>query len=162
VAVEAFLASVVEVAIGVAGFAGIIATVRQGRIARWPHEPRILIEMLLTASASAIVFALLPTVFTEADISEPDTWRVGSLCILVWQLFFAVFRTRQFKASGVRTRAPLWLLAWVSLIVICQAVNIFLCVSWLYLIGVFGILGNGFMFFVHLLFMDWDDENTPT
>jgi len=158
--VEAFLSSVVEVAIGVAGFAGIIATVRQGRIARWPHLPRILMKMLLTASAFATVFALLPTVLAEADVSGPDTWRVGSLCILIWQLFFAAFRTRQFQTAGVRTRPPLWLISWVSLIVISQSANIFLSVSWLYLLGVFGILGNGFIFFVYLLFLDWEDENT--
>jgi len=159
VSAEAFLSSVIEVAVGIAGFAGIIATVRQGRIARWPHEPRILLEMLLTASAFAIVFALLPAVLAEANVPESITWRTGSVLILVWQLVFAAFRTRQFRAIGVRTRPPLWLVSWVCSIVVLQAANVVLGVSWLYLLGVFGILGNGFLFFIRLLFSDWDDEN---
>jgi len=55
---EALLSSLVEVAAGIAGIAGIVATVCPGRTARWPHEPRIPLEILLTASAFAIVFAL--------------------------------------------------------------------------------------------------------
>ena len=159
VSAEAFLSSIVEAAIGIAGFAGIIAAVRQGRISGWPREPRLLLEMLLAASALAIMFALLPAVLAEADVSLPITWRIGSTLMLICQLVLAVLRTRQFRAAGLRTRPPLWLVAWISSLLVLQAANIVLGVSWPYLLGVFGMLGNGFFFFLRLLFSDWDNED---
>jgi len=159
VSAEDFLSSIVEAGVGLAGFAGIIAALRQGRITRWPREPRLLLEMLLAASALAIVFALFPAVLAEADVSGASTWRIGSVLLLVCQLALVVLRTRQFQAAGVRTRPPLWLVAWVSSILVLQAVNIVLGVSWPYLLGVFGFLGNGFFFFLRLLFSDWDNES---
>jgi len=159
VSAEAFLSSIVEVAVGLAGFAGIIAAVRQGRITRWPREPRLLLEMLLVASSLAIVFALLPSVLAEAAVPGPSIWRIGSALLLTCQVALGVLRARQFRTAGLSAQPPFWLLAWISSLLALQAINILLCVSWPYLLGVFGILGNGFFFFLRLLFSDWDNAD---
>ena len=156
---ESVLSSIVEVAIGIAGFAGIIAAVRQGRITRWSPEPRLLLEMLLTASALAIVFALLPGIVMEAGFSRDATWRTGSSLILVSQLGLGVFRTRQFRLAGFDARPPIHMMVWYTPIVLLQAANVALGTSWLYLLGVIGVVGNGFFFFLRLLFSDWDEPD---
>jgi hypothetical protein len=154
VSAEAFLTSIVEVAIGLAGFAGIIAAVRQGRVSRWPLASRLLLEMLLVGSASAIGFALLPFVLAEAQIPEPRIWWIGSVAILIWQSSLAVFRTVQFRRGGeVRRMSPV-VLIWLVGIISTQVLNLFLSTAWPYLIGVLGFLGNAFFFFWMLLFDD--------
>jgi len=142
-----------------AGFAGIVAAIRHRDIASWAHEERILLRMLLIASAMAISFALLPAVLTEARLPEPTVWRVGSLSLMVWQAAIAVHRSRQFRAGGTASPIPRLLFAWITAILLLQALNIFLGVSWPYLLGVFGILVNAFSFFLILLLGRTDERN---
>ncbi len=149
---ESFLSSVVEVAIGIGGFAGIIAAIRQGRLADWPADQRILLQMLLVASAAAISFALLPSILAEAQLDEPTIWRIGSALLLAWQVGIAVHRTRQFRSFGVTPWFPRLLGVWVAGIIAFQVANLGLAMSWPYLVGVFGLLVNGFSFFLLLLF----------
>lgn len=134
-----------------AGFAGIVAAIRHRDLGRWAHEDRILLRMLLTASGMAVLFALLPAVLFEAHLPEPAIWRAASASLMVWQTAIAVHRVRQFRAVGTQAPLPRLLYAWVSGIVVLQALNVFLGVSWPYLLGVFGVLANAFSFFLVLL-----------
>lgn len=134
-----------------AGFAGIVAAIRHHEIASWPQEERILLRMLLVASAMAVSFALLPALLTEARLPEATRWRVLSACLLVWQSGIAWHRARQFRAGGTPSPVPRLLYVWVAGILLLQGLNIALGVSWPYLLGVFGILVNAFSFFMLLL-----------
>ena len=80
---ESLLSSIVEAAVGMSG---IIAALRQGRVTHWPREACILLEVLLIASASAVGFALLPSVLAESGLPQPLIWRLGSLALLAWQV----------------------------------------------------------------------------
>jgi len=151
VSAEAFLSSAVEAAIGMAGFAGIVAAIRHRNIGRWAHEDRILLRMLLTASGMAIVFALLPAVLVEAQLPERAVWRAASASLMVWQTAIAVHRSRQFRTAGTAAPLPRLLYAWVAGVVVLQALNVHLGASWPYLLGVFGVLANAFSFFLILL-----------
>ena len=57
---EVFFSSIVDVAVGIAGFAGIIAAVQHRGLSSWPGRQLILLQVLFFASAMAVVFALLP------------------------------------------------------------------------------------------------------
>ena len=67
---ESFLSSTVEVAIGIIGFAGLVAAIQQRRLSEWSDLHRSRLEVLFTASAGALVFSLLPAVFGELGIER--------------------------------------------------------------------------------------------
>jgi hypothetical protein len=151
VSAESFLSSAVEVAVGIAGFAGIVAAIRHRDISSWAHGERILLRMLLLASGMAVSFALLPAVLVEAGLPEATIWRVGSGALLVWQVAIAVHRGRQFRATGTAPPFSRGLYAWIGPILLLQASNVYLGASWPYLLGVFSLLVNAFIFFLVLM-----------
>jgi len=141
---------VVEVAIGMAGFAGIVAAIRHRDIASWAGEDRILLRMLLVASGMSISFAMLPAILDDAGFTESSVWRIGSVSLLVWQIGIAVHRSRQFRALGANP-LPRLIFLWVAGILVLQALNIVLGTAWPYLLGIYGLLVNAFAFFMILL-----------
>jgi uncharacterized membrane protein HdeD (DUF308 family) len=64
VSAESSLSSTIEIAVGVGvgvgvgGFAAIIAAIRQRNVDHWPPDQRLMLEMLLTALAVAVLFSL--------------------------------------------------------------------------------------------------------
>ena len=151
---ESFLSSTVEIAIGLAGFAGIIAALRQRKITTWEPSHRILLQVLLAASGAAIFFSLLPALLREAGLAAEIIWVYGSGLLIVWLVGITIYRRKQSSKSGVRNLffANI-MVAWVLSNITLQIVNIFiLAVSWPYLFGVFGLLVNGSIVFTILLF----------
>lgn len=154
---DSFLSSVVEVAIGMAGFAGIVAAIRQRALTRWPPEQRLLLEMLVVASAAAITFAFLPIVLAEAGLAPSRIWRIGSASLIAWYVGIAVFRIRQVGRTSVAVPLGRSFAAWVVFLTVLQALNLGLGLSWPYLVGIFGLLANGFIFFLRLLLRDVEE-----
>ena len=150
--VEAILSSMIEVAVGVAGFAGIIAAVRQRNLEHWPDDQLILLRILVTASAATILFSLAPGLFAQAGLGSPAVWRACSGALLVWQLVIGLRRVRQVRDSGTKMRAPPMIFVWIVGAALLQAANLRLALSWPYLLGVLSLLANGFAAFVGLLF----------
>jgi len=134
---ESFLSSAVEAAVGMAGFAGIVAAIRHRDIATWSHADRLLLRMLLVAAAMAITFALLPAVLAEAGLPAPTIWRTGSLSLMLWQIAIAARRSLQFRARRLALPFSRLLYAWVAGIISAQTLNLFLGASWPYLLGIF-------------------------
>jgi Ca2+/H+ antiporter len=162
VSAESFLSSVVEVAIGMAGFAGIVAAIRQRDITRWPQQQRLLLQMLFAASAAAIAFALLPALLAEAELSRPTVWRFGSGALVIWFVSIGAFRFDQARRNAVPFPFRGGFAAWTGFLVLLQTLNLALSVSWPYLIGAFGLLVNGFIFFLRLLLGDLDGQREET
>jgi hypothetical protein len=152
---------VVEIAVGIGGFAGIIAAIRQRNVEDWPLDQRVLLQMLLVASAVAASFALLPAVLADAGFSPPTMWRIASSLLLTWILGIAAYRVRQFRQLEVGRDFPRLLAVLVGVGAILQCLNLALATSWPYLVGVFGVLVNGFSFFLLLLFGRQQDPDTP-
>ena len=83
-----FLSAVVDIALAVAGFAGIVAAVRQRQLAHWQTEQLLQLQILFTASAAAIVLALLPSFLAELGFNLglepyilPGGFVVGALTV---------------------------------------------------------------------------------
>lgn len=151
---ESVLSSAIEVAIGIAGFAGIVAAIRQRDPSLWGPVHRLQLQMLLGASAAAILFGFLPGVLRESSLEPPVLWRVGSGLQSVWIAGIALFRTRQarsYSVSAVSDVAGWPTSLWMSSIGALQLLNLVLGEAWPYLVGVIGILVNGFVFFLRLL-----------
>jgi len=142
-----------------AGFAGIIAAIRQRDIRRWPPVQRLLLQMLFAASAAAIAFALLPTLLAEAQVPRSTLWRIGSGSLVIWYVTIGAFRFNQARRNAVSFPFPGPFVAWVGLLILLQALNLALAVSWPYLVGLLGILVNGFIFFLRLLLGDVEERD---
>ena len=158
---ESFLSSVVEIAVGLGGFAGIIAAIRQRSVEDWPLDQRVLLQMLLVASAVAATLALLPAVLSDAGFSSPTMWRIASSLLLSWILGIGAYRVRQFRQIEVAPQFPRLLGMLVGVVVILQCLNLALATSWPYLVGVFVVLVNGFSYFLLLLFGRQEDPDAP-
>jgi hypothetical protein len=99
---EAALGSVIEVAVGIAGFSGIVAAVGRRREGQWDPMDQLLLRVLLLASGIAILFSFLP--FTLIELMEPRlVWRILSGLLAAWVLGIAIIRTRQgFQLGAAR------------------------------------------------------------
>jgi hypothetical protein len=157
-----FLSSVVEIAIGIAGFAGIIAAIQHRGVSHWPARQLILLQILFFASAMAIVFALLPAALQSAGVPEGKIWRIGSGGLLAWYLGVVPYRLRQSRKLSVRLPLPPLLIVWAVLASSLQIYNLTTPgLAWPYLFGVFSLVINSFSVFLLLLFKsDWGDEKS--
>lgn len=106
---EGVLAIICEVAIGFAGFTGVVATFGAG-VREWSARDAIRFRALWVASLSAMLLALLPFVFFYFGVSEPTIWRVGSLIFAAFLIFVFVYEFGQAKnliagMSGIEASA---------------------------------------------------------
>ena len=142
----------IDIAIGVAGFAGIVAAVRQRRLDHWPKDRVLLLQILFTASAASIVFGLLPPFLAEAGLRDDLVWKVSSAALTAWIVCAIGFRVRQSRVHGVPMPIPRHVSAWGAVSVVLLVYNIERAgTSWPYLFGVFGLLMNGFSVFLVLV-----------
>lgn len=159
---ESFLAAVVAVAIGIAGFAGIVAAIRQRRLSSWPPDQLILLQILFIASAASIVAGILPAFLMETGISPNNVWKICSGALACWLIGAPIFRARQSKALGVKQQIPRHVLAWAVISIVLQFYNVAAAgTAWPYLFGVTTMLINGFSVFLILVLkpVDGKDES---
>ena len=157
---DSVLSSLVEVAVGLAGFAGIITAIRQRNVASWSPRDRVLLQALFGSSAAAIAFGIAPGILAEAHFSPHRIWRAGSTALLVWFAVIPVIRERQMRKQGLSALTStmgLATLLWVLLLALLQAFNLYRPTPWPYLVGVAGLLSTGFVFFFQLIFAETGD-----
>ncbi len=97
---ESALQSAIEVAIGIAGFSGIVGAVAGRTAERWDAADQLRLRILLTASGVSLVFAFLP--FLLIDSFEPEqVWRCLSGLYVVFTIGITIHRYRQRRAIEV-------------------------------------------------------------
>lgn len=157
-----FLSAVIDIAVGVAGFAGIVAAVRQRRLTHWPKEQLILLQILFTATAAAIICALLPSFLTETGLDPSVVWKLCSGALVCWIVGATAFRLRQSRTHGVAMPIPRHVRMLGVIAVPLQVYNIASAGhSWPYLFGIMTLLVNGFSVFLVLVLSPLDDELPP-
>jgi hypothetical protein len=155
-----FLSSTVEIAIGIAGFSGIVAAIRRRSIAGWPPGQRIMLQILFFASAAAIVFSLLPPFLFEAGIDPGLGWKISGLLLTAWIVLASGFRVAQSRAETVPMPIPRGVMVFAAVAVFLQLYNLTgEGRAWPYLVGVVALLANGFSMFLLLLLGSQDDES---
>jgi hypothetical protein len=159
VSAESILSSTIEAAVGIGGFAGIIAAIRQRGVSHWPPEQRLLLKMLLTASAATVLFSLAPLLLEEIGISPSHGWRLCSGALLVWAAAISVHRNRQFQSFTQPVTFPRLVYVGMMISMVLQIINLFLGESWPFILGVIALLANGFTFFLLLLFWEAKEED---
>jgi hypothetical protein len=82
------LLTIAELAIGLAGFSGVVvAFAYRGQLE--PIDRMRFIALFSTAISTAI-FAFLPFVFARGGFSEATTWRCSSALLLTWSIVFGI------------------------------------------------------------------------
>lgn len=159
---DSVLSSSIEVGIGIAGFAGIVAAIRQRDVGAWSARDRITLQALFGSSGLAILFGLLPGILQEVPIPQAQTWRTVSACQIVWFIVVGFLRTRQMRAQGISPFQDQYYLVLVGAalcVAVLQCFNLIWGVSWPYLVGVAWLLVMGFALFLILLFRQ--DDRSP-
>lgn len=154
---ESALGSVIEVAIAIAGFSGIVAAVGHRGAGNWTAADQLRLRILLTASGVAIVFAFLP--FVLMDLLDPSlTWRLASGLLAIHSAAITAHRVRQ--ASHANASEAIGLRAW-WLVVVAAVVGmlvgnaVWFASPALYVLGVLWGVFVAFMTFATLLLDAW-------
>ena len=135
-----------------AGFAGIVAAIRQRRITSWAPEQLVLLQILFTASAAAIFYGLLPAFLSEAILDETLIWKLSSALLIVWIAGAVWYRFKQSRRLDVSMQIPKVVLGFGVISIAFQIYNIVEAGrSWPYLLGITTMLLNGFSVFLLLV-----------
>jgi hypothetical protein len=155
------LGLIAEVGIAIAGFAGVIATLRapEGRI-----EPyaAIRISVLLGFSVEVVILGLLPFAFDFAGLSGPTIWTLSSfaMAVLIGTLQIVTSRVfREVVPAEREDRAPgEWLIIYISTAVLLSIVGLQLANAalfrqlWPFYVGLLGLTGFCLYQFAFILF----------
>jgi hypothetical protein len=161
---ESSLDSVIEVAISLVGFSGIVAVVGRRGAGQWSQADQLRLRILLTAGGSALAFAFLPFLLIDV-IDYSRTWRTCSALLAVWMAGISIYRFRQTAMLGI-TKAvgyniPLLILQLTAIIVLL-ANAFWFASSALYVLAVLWQTTVAFMTFVALLLEAWGEPADPT
>ena len=150
---DSVLTSVIQVAIAIAGFSGIVAVLGRRSEGEWDANDRIRLQGLLLGSFATMLFAFLPYILLSAEIAQDLTWRVSSGVHAIVIGVVAIIRRRQLvTASGRLSGSDAVALCVVAVVVPLQVVNsVALGTVWPYLTGIIGHLVLTFVLFVRLL-----------
>jgi hypothetical protein len=141
---ETALSASVGVAVGLAGFSGIIAALRSGGGTRSEND-RVNLEALLGASGFAILFSLLPFVVLEF-LPPRIAWKT-LIFVLIPIVRLAEFR-RGVLSGRITGRIAL---ATLPMIAVLMVNGWWLGVAWPYVVIVLAQLVRAFLSFVLLL-----------
>jgi hypothetical protein len=161
---EDVLITTAEVAIGLAGFSGIVAAVIGSRASvRWSPIQKLRLTELLRTSFGAVVFSLFPLILLSAGVSNSTSWLVASL---TWLGYIGVaialqvprYRAIWPEAHAETPRTIYFLFTILIATVSLQLFNVvFLRLAWPHLVTMLGSMIVGFIMFVRLLFLLMED-----
>jgi len=152
---ETILTSVIEVAIGIAGFSGIVAALSQ-KGSTISEEGHLYLRVLLTASFLCIFFSFLPMLLIAAGIDKKLVWVLPSgLWVGAFILVF-IYRVIELSKTGANfVRRPVVLLTAVcglSAVGLCVTNVLILESDWPYLVAMVLVLFAAAFSFVALLY----------
>lgn len=154
---ESALSSVIEVAIALVGFSGIVAAVGRRGAGHWSQVDQVRLQILLTAGGAALFFAFLPFTMIDAiDLSL--VWRICSGMCAIWMIGILVYRIRQTSRLGmteeVGYRLP-FIIPHTVVVIILIANTLWFASPSLYVVAVFWQTTIAFLTFVALLLDSW-------
>jgi len=68
------LTAIAEIAIGLAGFAGLIVTLRNRGLSSWPRSDLVRLRFMLWLACATFFLALLPYISASLSLSDERTW----------------------------------------------------------------------------------------
>lgn len=99
-----------QIAVTLAGFAGVVVAFRSGSVHQWSRLDRFRLEILLSNSALPFVLSLLAMVLMTTSLTEQTTWRWCSLIAFIVTVIrgqvlsktYRAFSREELKASDSR------------------------------------------------------------
>jgi hypothetical protein len=154
---ESALGSVIEVAIALVGFSGIVAAVGRRGAGHWSPVDQLRLRILLTAGGAALSFAFLP--FTMIDAIDPAlVWRLCSGLMAMWLIGIMGYRLRQTSKLGITQAVGYYrsvIIIQIGVVAMLVANAFWFASSSLYVVAVFWQTAIAFMTFVALLLDSW-------
>jgi len=107
---EALSASA-QVAVALAGFAGVVVAFRSRSVHEWAKIDKFRLQILLTNSAIPFVLSIFAMLLLSTDLGAPTIWRLCSVFTFVmlvamasgYRTSYRRFSAAEFKASGGRS-----------------------------------------------------------
>jgi len=163
---ESALGSVIEVAIALAGFSGIVAAVGRRGAGHWSPVDQLLLRVLLTAAGAALAFAFLP--FLLIDVIDPSlVWRICSGLHATFVFGILLYRFREVSVLGVTQalgkRATAFMFVGSSMAFMVSVSNaLWFASSSLYVVAIVWHVLSAFLSFVALLLNAWAEPPDAT
>jgi hypothetical protein len=146
---ETLLSAYMEVAIGLAGFAGIIGALKSNAGSIWTDQHRLLFQVLLASSGLNLLLAATPFLVNSIPEMIPfGVWNSSSLVGALLCTFAAILRTRQLRRIGASVR-PIFIM--VVPVILSYCANIYFGYTWAYLLLLTLGLAIAFVMFVQLI-----------
>src|SRR2546423_15463736 len=106
------LSATAQVAVTLAGFAGVVVAFRNRAVHEWSKIDQFRLRILLMDSGLPFMLSILGMVLSSTAIDLPMVWRICSLATFVTVVFMALgywrsdrgFSRAEFKVSGARLR----------------------------------------------------------
>jgi hypothetical protein len=155
------LSTAAQVAVALAGFAGIIVAFRTGSVHEWDAVDKFRLRLLLTNSAYALTFSLFAILLLSVDPAPPWRWRACSLLALALTIPFAARTGKtanaltQYRAGGARMMYYLFATLGTAALLL-QIANLFLNVFWLFFATIFVHLIAATFQFVRMIVFNYD------
>ena len=103
------LLTLAEIAVTLAGFSGLVATLRSRSLEDWHPRDLLILWLILGLGGMSMLFALVPFSMFQAGFAAERVWRVASLLFLL-ALIAAVARavqeSRRVSREGHPVRTP--------------------------------------------------------
>ena len=156
------LSLIAEIAVGLAGFAGVTVMLGRGP-GRWGAGDALRIRLLLGAAFAALFASLTATSSVWAGASERASIRLGAAVLLIGQVYWSVVIARQIPRLDASDRALfnprlallmrlLTVSSWGAQLVVLSGV-LAAAASWLFLYGLLVCLAYAALAFVRLLYI---------
>jgi len=150
------LALTAEIAVGIAGFSGVVIVLGKGN--SWTAQEQLSIWAILQASLGALVLSLFPIVLSQFLSESLVAWRVSVAALAAYHLvIFAADMYRIYSVTGVVTPLLLFIpgvLISVSTTALLTAIAMGFFSSLIYagyLLGVFWLLCISVLWFVSII-----------
>jgi hypothetical protein len=102
------LSTTAQVAVTLAGFAGVVVAFRSGAVHEWDKIDKFRLQILLTNSATPFALSLFAMVLSATTVDSVTVWRLCSIITFVvlvgvgasYGTTFRRFAPQEFRASG--------------------------------------------------------------
>jgi hypothetical protein len=160
------LGLLVEAAVAIAGFSGVVVVFGRRTDREWSPLERQRLEILLTTSFTVLFLAFSALILLHAGMAPVSAWRIGSA---VWSLIamFEISLTLRRAAAAPRDDAQLPHIAWLvillgltGLAIVLNLLNCFFIQQfWPFLSGLVWLFALSAYTFVRLLFVVGDGSD---
>ena len=154
------LSTTAQVAVALAGFAGVVVVFRSGSVHEWSKIDRFRLRILLINSAVPLALCLVGHLLLTANISPATIWRwaSGFAAVLFFPIAIVYLRAfRSFSRAELKTAGGSKSLSYVSLAfgVTVSAVQLYnvavLGAFWPFFLGIISLLLASVLQFVRLV-----------